>query len=191
MDVSGEQSPSSPGSMSMMFDESASPRTSAAHMMMAKRGAKIAEGLSKRRDSLSILLGNRPTMDLLKDRNIVRDLPMANKIKATKIQINLKLSNRPAAQELEQRGILIAAQEVMKRRKERRDSISMFLEARPSMQELQRRNILRENQQARKALEVKKQTGGIKKSPSNSLLAALGTFSINQIQRYTYESINK
>jgi hypothetical protein len=174
-----------------MSDESASPRTSAAHMMMAKRGAKIAEGLSKRRDSLSILLGNRPTMDLLKDRNIVRDLPMANKIKATKIQINLKLSNRPAAQELEQRGILIAAQEVMKRRKERRDSISMFLEARPSMQELQRRNILRENQQARKALEVKKQTGGIKKSPSNSLLAALGTFSINQIQRYTYESINK
>jgi hypothetical protein len=163
----------------------------------ATKAVGLAGELRKRRDSLSILLGNRPSMDILKDRNIVRELPMAQSIKATKIGLNLKLASRPDAKQLEERGILIAAQEVMKRRKERRDSISMFLEARPSVEDLRRRNIMRESSEVRKhlsgggsgvALVTPSPPPGIpgvgaplprsrqapKKTPSSSLLTALG-----------------
>jgi YHS domain-containing protein len=104
----------------------------------------IAPGLLRRRDSLAILMDNRPSIDVLKDRNVIREQAMKQKLVGVKLGLARKLESRPDAKELEERGILVAAKEMMKRRTQRRDSLAMLLDMRPSLADLQKRNIFRD-----------------------------------------------
>ncbi|XP_043916022.1 phosphatase and actin regulator 2-like isoform X2 [Protopterus annectens] len=105
----------------------------------------------RRRDTLAIKLGNRPSKKELEDKNI---LPCTSEEERQELrqQIGTKLvrrlSQRPTTEELEQRNILkqkneAEEQEVMK---EIKRQLSRKLSVRPTVAELQARRILRFNE---------------------------------------------
>ncbi|XP_042325167.1 phosphatase and actin regulator 2 isoform X3 [Sceloporus undulatus] len=105
----------------------------------------------RRRDTLAIKLGNRPSKKELEDKNI---LPRASEEERQEIrhQIGTKLvrrlSQRPTSEELEQRNILKQKneEEEQEAKRELRRSLSRKLSLRPTVAELQARRILRFNE---------------------------------------------
>ncbi|XP_078239416.1 phosphatase and actin regulator 2 isoform X16 [Pogona vitticeps] len=105
----------------------------------------------RRRDTLAIKLGNRPSKKELEDKNI---LPRASEEERQEIrhQIGTKLvrrlSQRPTSEELEQRNILKQKneEEEQEAKRELKRSLSRKLSLRPTVAELQARRILRFNE---------------------------------------------
>nr|XP_056708623.1 phosphatase and actin regulator 2 [Euleptes europaea] len=102
----------------------------------------------RRRDTLAIKLGNRPSKKELEDKNI---LPRTSEEERQEIrhQIGTKLvrrlSQRPTSEELEQRNILKQKneEEEQEAKRELKRSLSRKLSLRPTVAELQARRILR------------------------------------------------
>ncbi|XP_032999809.1 phosphatase and actin regulator 2 isoform X2 [Lacerta agilis] len=105
----------------------------------------------RRRDTLAIKLGNRPSKKELEDKNI---LPRTSEEERQEIrhQIGTKLvrrlSQRPTSEELEQRNILRQKneEEEQEAKRELKRSLSRKLSLRPTVAELQARRILRFNE---------------------------------------------
>ncbi|XP_060609478.2 phosphatase and actin regulator 2 isoform X3 [Anolis sagrei] len=105
----------------------------------------------RRRDTLAIKLGNRPSKKELEDKNI---LPRASEEERQELrhQIGTKLvrrlSQRPTSEELEQRNILRHKneEEEQEAKRELKRSLSRKLSLRPTVAELQARRILRFNE---------------------------------------------
>ncbi|XP_044145527.1 phosphatase and actin regulator 2 isoform X2 [Bufo gargarizans] len=105
----------------------------------------------RRRDTLAIKLGNRPTKKDLEDKNI---LPRSSEEERQELwqQIGTKLvrrlSQRPTSEELEQRNILKQKneEEEQEARRELKRRLTRKLSLRPSVAELQARRILRFNE---------------------------------------------
>ncbi|XP_075059323.1 phosphatase and actin regulator 2 isoform X3 [Mixophyes fleayi] len=105
----------------------------------------------RRRDTLAIKLGNRPSKKDLEDKNI---LPRTSEEERQELwqQIGTKLvrrlSQRPTTEELEQRNILKQKneEEEQEARKELKRRLTRKLSLRPSVAELQARRILRFNE---------------------------------------------
>ncbi|XP_015277484.1 PREDICTED: phosphatase and actin regulator 2 isoform X3 [Gekko japonicus] len=105
----------------------------------------------RRRDTLAIKLGNRPSKKELEDKNI---LPRNSEEERQEIrqQIGTKLvrrlSQRPTSEELEQRNILKQKneEEEQEAKRELKRSLSRKLSLRPTVAELQARRILRFNE---------------------------------------------
>ncbi|KAM5164720.1 phosphatase and actin regulator 2 [Mantella aurantiaca] len=105
----------------------------------------------RRRDTLAIKLGNRPSKKDLEDKNI---LPRTSEEERQEMwqQIGTKLvrrlSQRPTSEELEQRNILKQKneEEEQEARKELKRRLTRKLSLRPSVAELQARRILRFNE---------------------------------------------
>ncbi|XP_066461567.1 phosphatase and actin regulator 2 isoform X4 [Eleutherodactylus coqui] len=105
----------------------------------------------RRRDTLAIKLGNRPSKKDLEDKNI---LPRSSEEERQELwqQIGTKLvrrlSQRPTSEELEQRNILKQKneEEEQEARRELKRRLTRKLSLRPSVAELQARRILRFNE---------------------------------------------
>ncbi|XP_063299384.1 phosphatase and actin regulator 2 isoform X3 [Pelobates fuscus] len=105
----------------------------------------------RRRDTLAIKLGNRPSKKDLEDKNI---LPRSSEEERQELwqQIGTKLvrrlSQRPTTEELEQRNILKQKneEEEQEARRELKRRLTRKLSLRPSVAELQARRILRFNE---------------------------------------------
>ncbi|KAG8444306.1 hypothetical protein GDO86_009476 [Hymenochirus boettgeri] len=105
----------------------------------------------RRRDTLAIKLGNRPSKKDLEDKNI---LPRNSEEERQEMwqQIGTKLvrrlSQRPTTEELEQRNILKQKneEEELEERRELKRRLTRKLSLRPSVAELQARRILRFNE---------------------------------------------
>ncbi|XP_062980655.1 phosphatase and actin regulator 2 [Elgaria multicarinata webbii] len=113
-------------------------------------GSSLASKI-RRRDTLAIKLGNRPSKKELEDKNI---LPRTSEEERQEIrhQIGTKLvrrlSQRPTSEELEQRNILRQKneEEEQEAKRELKRSLSRKLSLRPTVAELQARRILRFNE---------------------------------------------
>ncbi|XP_050805591.1 phosphatase and actin regulator 2 isoform X5 [Gopherus flavomarginatus] len=105
----------------------------------------------RRRDTLAIKLGNRPSKKELEDKNILQRTSEEER-QEIRHQIGTKLvrrlSQRPTTEELEQRNILKQknAEEEQEARRELKRSLSRKLSLRPTVAELQARRILRFNE---------------------------------------------
>ncbi|KAG8582965.1 hypothetical protein GDO81_008240 [Engystomops pustulosus] len=113
-------------------------------------GSSLASKI-RRRDTLAIKLGNRPSKKDLEDKNI---LPRNSEEERQELwqQIGTKLvrrlSQRPTCEELEQRNILKQKNEAEEQeaRRELKRRLTRKLSLRPSVAELQARRILRFNE---------------------------------------------
>ncbi|XP_042704146.2 phosphatase and actin regulator 2 isoform X6 [Chrysemys picta bellii] len=105
----------------------------------------------RRRDTLAIKLGNRPSKKELEDKNILQRTSEEER-QEIRHQIGTKLvrrlSQRPTTEELEQRNILKQKneEEEQEARRELKRSLSRKLSLRPTVAELQARRILRFNE---------------------------------------------
>ncbi|XP_074846552.1 phosphatase and actin regulator 2 isoform X4 [Carettochelys insculpta] len=105
----------------------------------------------RRRDTLAIKLGNRPSKKELEDKNILQRTSEEER-QEIRQQIGTKLvrrlSQRPTTEELEQRNILKQKneEEEQEARKELKRRLSRKLSLRPTVAELQARRILRFNE---------------------------------------------
>nr|XP_033795826.1 phosphatase and actin regulator 2 isoform X3 [Geotrypetes seraphini] len=105
----------------------------------------------RRRDTLAIKLGNRPSKKELEDKNILQRTSEEQRQEMWQ-QIGTKLvrrlSQRPTSEELEQRNILKQKneEEEQEARREIKRRLSRKLSLRPSVAELQARRILRFNE---------------------------------------------
>ncbi|XP_030054350.1 phosphatase and actin regulator 2 [Microcaecilia unicolor] len=105
----------------------------------------------RRRDTLAIKLGNRPSKKELEDKNILQRTSEEQRQEMWQ-QIGTKLvrrlSQRPTTEELEQRNILKQKneEEEQEARREIKRRLSRKLSLRPSVAELQARRILRFNE---------------------------------------------
>ncbi|XP_077991257.1 phosphatase and actin regulator 2-like isoform X2 [Glandiceps talaboti] len=102
----------------------------------------------KRKDSLAIKLSNRPSRNVLVDRNIISDRSENDKkVEKTSIGAKLerRLSLRPTQEELEQRNIMrkTSQKEDYENRELTRSILTRKLSFRPTVEELKRRNILK------------------------------------------------
>ncbi|XP_054838807.1 phosphatase and actin regulator 2 isoform X2 [Eublepharis macularius] len=102
----------------------------------------------RRRDTLAIKLGNRPSKKELEDKNILQRTSEEER-QEIRHQIGTKLvrrlSQRPTSEELEQRNILKQKneEEEQEAKRELKRSLSRQLSLRPTVAELQARRILR------------------------------------------------
>ncbi|XP_043367074.1 phosphatase and actin regulator 2 isoform X5 [Dermochelys coriacea] len=105
----------------------------------------------RRRDTLAIKLGNRPSKKELEDKNILQRTSEEER-QEIRHQIGTKLvrrlSQRPTTEELEQRNILKQKneEEEQEARRELKRRLSRKLSLRPTVAELQARRILRFNE---------------------------------------------
>lgn len=105
----------------------------------------------RRRDTLAIKLGNRPSKKELEDKNILQRTSEEER-QEIRHQIGTKLvrrlSQRPTSEELEQRNILRQKneEEEQEAKRELKRSLSRKLSLRPTVAELQARRILRFNE---------------------------------------------
>ncbi|KAM7172547.1 phosphatase and actin regulator 2 isoform 4-T4 [Macrochelys suwanniensis] len=105
----------------------------------------------RRRDTLAIKLGNRPSKKELEDKNILQRTSEEER-QEIRHQIGTKLvrrlSQRPTSEELEQRNILKQKneEEEQEARRELKRRLSRKLSLRPTVAELQARRILRFNE---------------------------------------------
>uniref|UniRef100_A0A8C8RVS3 Phosphatase and actin regulator n=1 Tax=Pelusios castaneus TaxID=367368 RepID=A0A8C8RVS3_9SAUR len=105
----------------------------------------------RRRDTLAIKLGNRPSKKELEDKNILQRTSEEER-QEIRHQIGTKLvrrlSQRPTTEELEQRNILKQKneEEEQEARRELKHRLSRKLSLRPTVAELQARRILRFNE---------------------------------------------
>uniref|UniRef100_A0A8D2JDQ1 Phosphatase and actin regulator n=1 Tax=Varanus komodoensis TaxID=61221 RepID=A0A8D2JDQ1_VARKO len=105
----------------------------------------------RRRDTLAIKLGNRPSKQELEDKNILQRTSEEER-QEIRHQIGTKLvrrlSQRPTSEELEQRNILRQKneEEEQEAKRELKRSLSRKLSLRPTVAELQARRILRFNE---------------------------------------------
>ncbi|KAL8186593.1 UNVERIFIED_CONTAM: hypothetical protein K2H54_074367 [Gekko kuhli] len=105
----------------------------------------------RRRDTLAIKLGNRPSKKELEDKNILQRNSEEERHEIRQ-QIGTKLvrrlSQRPTSEELEQRNILKQKneEEEQEAKRELKRSLSRKLSLRPTVAELQARRILRFNE---------------------------------------------
>ncbi|KAJ6660166.1 hypothetical protein lerEdw1_018093 [Lerista edwardsae] len=105
----------------------------------------------RRRDTLAIKLGNRPSKKELEDKNILQRTSEEER-QEIRHQIGTKLvrrlSQRPTSEELEQRNILRQKneEEAQEAKRELKRSLSRKLSLRPTVAELQARRILRFNE---------------------------------------------
>ncbi|XP_029452380.1 phosphatase and actin regulator 2 isoform X2 [Rhinatrema bivittatum] len=113
-------------------------------------GSSLASKI-RRRDTLAIKLGNRPSKKELEDKNILQRTSEVERHEMWQ-QIGTKLvrrlSQRPTTEELEQRNILKQKneEEEQEARRELKRKLSRKLSLRPSVAELQARRILRFNE---------------------------------------------
>ncbi|XP_069091227.1 phosphatase and actin regulator 2 isoform X3 [Pleurodeles waltl] len=105
----------------------------------------------RRKDSLAIKLGNRPSKKELEDKNILQrtsEEERQEKWQQIGTKLVRRLSQRPTTEELEQRNILKQKneEEEQEARRELKRRLTRKLSLRPSVAELQARRILRFNE---------------------------------------------